>query len=459
MMTTNTYVALDKKTVTTAVTSVEFTGISQAYTDLVVVINAQTSSDTQIRLQLNGNTGANYSSTVMAGDGSTAFSIRVSNENSMNIGGAGTQFGTTILNFNNYSNTTTNKTVLADYKSTSSSYGETGAKVGLWRNTNAITSILFLLPGSFTYSAGSTFSLYGILAEGVSPAPKATGGAIYSDDLYYYHAFGSTGVFTPLQSLSCDVLTVAGGGGAANSGAGGAGGLRAFTSQSMTTTNYAITVGAGGAAGTGSAKGTNGGPSSITGSGFTTLAVSGGGGGAFKTQSAPGNVGNSGGSGGGGGPDDTGSSGGAGGAGNTGAYSPVEGYAGGAGLHITPTFIGGGGGGGAGAVGASIGASTAPNGGAGANTYNAINFSTWLTATGTGSNGYVAGGGGGCHSTATLVGMGGIGGGGNGTTTSGTSATAGQANTGGGGGAGAWNLGTDARPGGSGLVILRYLKA
>jgi hypothetical protein len=45
-MATNTYVALDKVTVGTATPSITFTGISGAYTDLVVVVSAKSSLTT-----------------------------------------------------------------------------------------------------------------------------------------------------------------------------------------------------------------------------------------------------------------------------------------------------------------------------------------------------------------------------------------------------------------------------
>ena len=282
------------------------------------------------------------------------------------------------------------------------------------------------------------------------PVDPLTGGTLFIDGGFNYRVFTSSGTLTCSSNTNVDILIVAGGAGGAQSGGGGAGGLRAFTSQALTATGYTITIGGGGSGQTGFVNGVD---TSIAGSGFSTLTVSGGGGGAYKRQTAPGNVGNSGGSGGGGGPDDTGSSGGAGGAGNTGGYSPVEGYAGSYGLHQTPTWIAGGGGGGASSAATNPAATTAPNGGAGTNTYNSINFSTWLSATSTGVSGYLAGGGGGSHNNASYQGAGGSGGGGNAVLNSnGTNATT---NSGSGGGAGAWNGGTGGN-GGSGLFIVRY---
>ena len=63
----------------------------------------------------------------------------------------------------NYSNTTTNKTVLARGNNASdASYPGTEAFVGLWRSTAAINRIDFS-SNSKTWNAG-TFTLYGIKA-------------------------------------------------------------------------------------------------------------------------------------------------------------------------------------------------------------------------------------------------------------------------------------------------------
>ena len=44
-----------------------------------------------------------------------------------------------------------------------SSYTGVSMRVGLWRNTNAITSVSFKANGT-TWKSGSTFTLYGIKA-------------------------------------------------------------------------------------------------------------------------------------------------------------------------------------------------------------------------------------------------------------------------------------------------------
>jgi hypothetical protein len=447
-MSTNTYVALDKVTVGTATSTITFTGINQGYTDLVLVYQGATAAAANMFVRVgNGSldTGSNYSLTQIVGSGSSASSSRLTSQAEIKIT-EGLFVNTNeqcniIMNFQNYSNTTTNKTLLS--RANSAAIG-VQAQASLWRSTSAINTISVY--ASQNFNTGTTISLYGIAASGVSPAAKATGGTIYSDDLYYYHVFGSTGTFTPLSSLTADVLTVAGGGGGSRGG-GGAGGVAYYASQSLTATGYTCTVGGGGAGSTDSegsnaAKGTSGGNSSFTG---LTAAVGGGGAGAdYSTVNNGLNGGSGGGSGYGRPSSDTRATGTAG-----------QGSSGGLALSDSTTYTSGGGGGGAGAQGGDVN-STSKTGGIGG--VGITTYSSWGTATGIGENVsgtyYLAGGGGGGGNTY-AGGAGGYGGGAAGKNTG--SSNNGLANTGGGGGGNA--DGVTCGQGGSGVVIIRYLKA
>jgi hypothetical protein len=454
-MATNTYVALDKITVSGSSTNtVTLSAIPQTYKDLVIVCAGTQASLTDMAIRFNGDTAGNYSKTLFYGTGSATGTANYTTANQIFVTYQSTTQANTLIHIMNYTSTSVQKTVLAQGSATG-----TGVQLnsGAWRKSplEAINSITVFPASGANFSDGYTVSLYGIAAEATSPAPKATGGAIYDDALYYYHVFGSTGVFTPSSTLSCDYLVVAGGGGGGGQqgAGGGAGGVRAFASASLSATNYAVTVGAGGPGGGGNATTSRG--SSGNTSTFNSNSVSGGGGGCGNgTYGAA----LSGGSGGGGGINNN-----TAGAGNTGGYSPVEGYAGG-----TGAGNGGAGGGGAGGVGVSVSGLIAGNGGVGSFQYNAINFSSWLTATGVGQNVsgtyYVAGGGGGGNYSGYTVGTGGFGGGGTGSTLeAGTPVWSqrGSANTGGGGGGGGQTSNDTAYggAGGSGVVIVRYLKA
>lgn len=156
-----TYSQIATQTLGSATATVTFSSISGSYTDLILIVNGSTTIDENYRIRFNSDTGSNYSYTRITGDGTSAASERATNAAFIQFtAGDHTKRGAFIVNIQNYSNTTTNKTTLSRH-----SIGESnvGAYVGLWRNTSAITSIT-LTTFSTTFTSGSTFSLYGILA-------------------------------------------------------------------------------------------------------------------------------------------------------------------------------------------------------------------------------------------------------------------------------------------------------
>jgi hypothetical protein len=418
-MATNTYVALDKKTITSTAASVEFTSIPQNYTDLVLVVNFVPQGSGGATLTINNDSGL-YSYNALVGLPSNApISFAVSNyANSEWISSGAALTNANNLHFDtfhfmNYSSTNTFKTILQRENPGQSGY--VGAWAHLYRSTNAITSIQLALGTSF--GVGSTLSLYGIREEGVSPTTKATGGAVYSDDVYYYHVFGASGTFTPTQSITAQVLVVGTGGvGGVFSGGGGAGGSIGYSSSASLAsgTAYTATIGASGtvpkvnSSGSKVQNATASTNCTFSGSGISTI---------------------------------TGTAGGNG----------TDNGAGGSNL----SFSGGSGSGGGGAgFGANGSAGAGGAGGAGVSTY-----SSWGQATGLGQNisgtHWFAGGGGGGTGSGASSGAGGNGGGGAG----GADGFSGRAYTGGGGG-GAKNSPNygDGGAGGTGVVIVRYAK-
>ena len=446
----NTYVALRTETVTgSAASSITFSlsGIS-GYTDLVIVGQyGSTVTEDYLRMQFNSDTTTNYSSTRIDGNGSSARSTRTANQNYVFLDwdssceNALTKM--TRANIMNYANTTTFKTVLVRgdrATATTPTYTGTEAIVGLWRKTpEAITSIVLTMQTG-NIAVGSTFSLYGI-ANADQGSAKATGGIITEDSQYWYHTFAASSAFIPKQSLTCDVLAIAGGGGggggaSGNGGGsgGGAGGVLLLTSQSLAATSHNVTVGSGGPGGSG-ANGTVGNDSQL---GSLTLAKGGGYG--VLGVSGTGRTGGTGGSGGGGGF-------GTGTGGTAGSNTSGQGFNGGAGFNYELA----GGGGGAGEAGNTDGNAT---GGDGTSAY-----SSWIIPTSTGLNGFFAGGGSGGGGTTRRPG--GDGGGGQNGGAGGTNGDNGVANVGGGGGGGgdSYYYGTTTGgTGGSGLVIVRYAK-
>jgi len=249
-------------------------------------------------------------------------------------------------------------------------------------------------------------------------------------------------IFETPQTYTADFLVLAGGGSGAEdiAGGGGAGGLRSSVSstggggsnetalQLTPGTVYTATVGAGYPAGNNDAG--SGSPSSIAGSGITTItSVGGGEAGGHDGYGATSDNGQPGGCG-----------GGARGSGTGGSGTSNQGFAGGNG-----NGTGGGGGGGTSAVGVAGASNNGGNGGAG--TSNSI----------TGSAVTYGGGGGGGVTNGNSVGSGGSGGGGAGSNTQHAKGVDGSVNLGGGGGGGGNSTNTDIAAGGSGIVILRIL--
>ena len=164
----STYAPIATTTLGSNTASVTFSSISGSYTDLVLIANFVGFTNTAaeaVSVRLNGDTGSNYSATYLRGNGTSALSSRATNDNRMVVGaaaiGTNTSAAMNILQFMNYSNTTTYKTVISRYSQASL---QAESDVGLWRNTAAITSIEFGTYGTNLMLTGSVITLYGIQA-------------------------------------------------------------------------------------------------------------------------------------------------------------------------------------------------------------------------------------------------------------------------------------------------------
>ena len=166
----STYTPIATTTASGSVSSVTFSSIAGTYTDLIIVSSASLASGAEnLRFRFNSDTGSNYSFTVLNGSGSGALSTRSSNQTYIAADWNGfltTTTNVTLINIQNYSNTTTNKTALVRSNNAASAASGVDAIVGLWRSTSAITSITILNSGTggVNFAAGSMFTLYGIAA-------------------------------------------------------------------------------------------------------------------------------------------------------------------------------------------------------------------------------------------------------------------------------------------------------
>ena len=157
--------------------TVTFSNIPQTYTDLILIARPDQPKSGECDMWIrvgNGSvdTGSNYSGTFLNGNGTSAASRRetsVSKWRAEYYGYPATTIGNTnnIIQFMNYSNTTTYKTALIRANSAATGVD---AIVQLWRSTSAINTIslnLSTLGFSGTernFSANTTFTLYGIKA-------------------------------------------------------------------------------------------------------------------------------------------------------------------------------------------------------------------------------------------------------------------------------------------------------
>jgi hypothetical protein len=158
-----TYEPIATQTLSSTQTSITFSSIPQTYTDLVLVCSVQVTAATDdFNIWFNGDTGNNFSRTQLTGNGSIVSSSRTTNEPRFRIADYmpnSTLFGTIVANIQNYSNSTTYKTVISRWGNGADA---TGANVGLWRSTSAITSFSLEEGSKQNIKVGSTFTLYGI---------------------------------------------------------------------------------------------------------------------------------------------------------------------------------------------------------------------------------------------------------------------------------------------------------
>jgi hypothetical protein len=151
-----TYEPIATTTLGSQQTSITFTSIPGTYTDLVLVLNGTATATQGLGFQFNGDTGNNYSATLLYGTGSAAVSSRNSNTSEGYSGRINTNQSVSISHIMNYSNTTTYKTAITRANSNGDILM---ANVCLWRSTSAITSIKYQ---GATFEAGCVFTLYGI---------------------------------------------------------------------------------------------------------------------------------------------------------------------------------------------------------------------------------------------------------------------------------------------------------
>ena len=163
-MPTSTYVALATTTLSGTASSVTFSSISGSYRDLVLVVDCEATSNLDVGVRYNGDTGSNYSYVLMRGTSSGTSSGATGSSDRIYLGTTALSTdnrGTYILQVMDYSATDKHKTSL--HRTNYNDTAIVGAFAARWANTNAITS-LEVFAHTSSFKVGSTFSLFGIEA-------------------------------------------------------------------------------------------------------------------------------------------------------------------------------------------------------------------------------------------------------------------------------------------------------
>lgn len=158
-----TYEPIATTTLGSAASTITFSSISSAYTDLRVVLTATTDVGLSPTMRFNGSSSG-YSVTSMDGNGATARSSRGSSRNAVFLGWQAIT-GTTLASLwtadiFNYAGSTF-KTCLCTASADQNGSGYVERNVNLWQTVDAITTIALLSTGG-QFSIGTTATLYGI---------------------------------------------------------------------------------------------------------------------------------------------------------------------------------------------------------------------------------------------------------------------------------------------------------
>ena len=158
-----TYEPISTNTLGSNTATVTFSSIPSTYTDLIVIINYRSANTSagSVRCTVNSVTSG-YSGTYV-GSSTVVYSGKDTGNayfRPLFLPSSNSPFGIGIIQFQNYSNTSVNKTVISRYGSPNN---ETVAYASLIQTTNAISTIAFSTDTT-GYASGSTFTLYGIKA-------------------------------------------------------------------------------------------------------------------------------------------------------------------------------------------------------------------------------------------------------------------------------------------------------
>lgn len=160
---TPTYTLLNQITLASNSVEASFFNVPQNYSDLILVADftAASTTNAELLVRLNGDSGGNYTQVKASGNGSSASTSAVGGVNGARIGYGpnSSSRSNSIVQIADYSSADKHKTILTR----TNEPDEVWATACRWANTSPVTRVSFLYEG-ISLAAGSTFSLYGVFA-------------------------------------------------------------------------------------------------------------------------------------------------------------------------------------------------------------------------------------------------------------------------------------------------------
>ena len=162
-----TYDSIATTTLSSAQATISFNSISNAYTDLVLVVHCVIgTTGNPLYCRFNSDSSTSYSWEHLFGNGTSGISNRSSNATFMYLGETASSTANPtshILNVMSYSGSTNKSTLLRCARDMNGT-GLIQNAAGLWRNTSAINNITIgTFQSGFNLGIGTTATLYGIL--------------------------------------------------------------------------------------------------------------------------------------------------------------------------------------------------------------------------------------------------------------------------------------------------------
>jgi hypothetical protein len=162
---------ISSQTLGSAAATVTFSSIPATYTDLVLRIsNRSTAAGTVLASALifNSSSTANYSSTILEGNGTSGSSFRMTSDTqayTYDINAADSTsntFSSGEIYVPNYAGTVAKPFGVFGTSENNDAFSRIRASANLWGLTDAITSITIQMYGGSNFATGSSFYLYGI---------------------------------------------------------------------------------------------------------------------------------------------------------------------------------------------------------------------------------------------------------------------------------------------------------